>query len=90
MLARKSTQASVRRILKILVLVGTAIKSTETSSCIVQLKQELKCMHSVRVSSQLLVSVLFIAVPINAKNFKFFNTFILTYNYMYTIHCIHA
>jgi len=29
-------------------------------------------MHSVRVSSQLLVSVLFIAVPTNTKNFKFF------------------
>jgi len=29
-------------------------------------------MHSVRVSSQLLVSVLFIAVPTNTENFKFF------------------
>ena len=29
-------------------------------------------MHSVRVSSQLLVSVLFIAVPTNAENLNFF------------------
>ena len=35
------------------------------------LKQGLKCVHSVRVSSQLLVSVLFIAVPTNNENFKF-------------------
>ena len=31
-------------------------------------------MHSVRVSSQLLVSVLFIAVPTNTENFKFYYT----------------
>ena len=31
-IARKSTQTSVRKILKFSVLVGTAIKSTETSS----------------------------------------------------------
>ena len=31
-----------------------------------------KCMHSGRVSSQLLVSELFIAVPTNTENFKFF------------------
>ena len=29
-------------------------------------------MHSVHVSSQLFVSVLFIAVPTNTENFKFF------------------
>ena len=29
-------------------------------------------MHSIRVSSQLLVSVRFIAVPINTENFKCF------------------
>ena len=39
---------------------------------IVQLKQGLKCMRSVRVSSQLLVSELFIGVPTNAENFSFF------------------
>ena len=53
----------------------------ELSACIliptlasytVQLKQGLKCMHSVHVSSQLLVSGLFIAVPTNAKNLNFF------------------
>jgi len=52
----------------------------ELSACIliptlagytVQLKKGLKFMHSVCVSSQLLVSVLFIAVPTNTENFKF-------------------
>ena len=31
----------------------------------------IKCLHSVRVSSQLLVSVLFIAIPTNTENFNF-------------------
>jgi len=33
-------------------------------------------MHSVRASSQLLVSVLFIAVPTNTENFKIFLTLV--------------
>ena len=36
------------------------------------LKYGLKCMHSVRVLFQLLVSVLFIAVPTNTENSEFF------------------
>ena len=39
-------------------------------------------MHSVRVSSQLLVSGLFIAVPTNAENFKFFPTLVLFHTKM--------
>ena len=81
---RKSAQTSVRKNLKFSVLVGTAIKKTlkqvaemkhELSVCIliptlavlypaiVGIK-----MHSVRVSSQLLVSGLFIAVLTNTRN----------------------
>ena len=46
--------------MKFLALVGTEIK-----------KKTLK-QAAVRVSSQLIVSVLFIAVPTNTENFKFF------------------
>jgi len=49
-------------------------------------------MHSVRVSSQLLVSGLFIAVPTNTENFDFFPTlvcvlflFMQSYSYARTI-----
>ena len=40
-------------------------------------------MHLVRVSSQLLVSALFIAVPTNTENFKFFLTLV---QFMSNIH----
>ena len=44
-------------------------------------------MHSVRVLSQLLVSVLFIAVPINTENFKFlFHLFV--YFFKLACNCI--
>ena len=102
---------SVRKILKFSVLVGTAIKSTETSSWD---ETRTECMHfnpcfsctiypakvgikmrvkSVCVSSQLLVSVLFIAVPTNTENLKIFLTLVCSlflvsmqsYSYAHTI-----
>jgi len=50
-------------------------------------------MHSVHVSSQLLVPVLFIVVPTNTENFKFFITLVCVlflasvqlYSYAHTI-----
>ena len=43
-----------------------------------RLKSRLKCMHLVCVSSQLLVSVLFIAVPTNTEYSNFSQFFLIT------------
>jgi len=57
----------------------------------------IKCMHSVCVSSQLLVSVLFIAVPTNTENFNFslylftyFSSYAIVYSYVHnTVFILH-
>ena len=75
--------------LNFLVLAGTAKKALKqaaemehelsayilfpTLAILYQAKVGLKYMHSVRVSSQLLASGFFIAIPTNTENFKIFS-----------------
>ena len=74
-LARKSIQTSARKNLKFSVLEGNALKALKQAA---EMKHELSAcilavgMHSVCVSPQLLVSVLFIAFPTNTEHFNFF------------------